>query len=693
MGIIKAATKLGFVAKGIRAEMSSLYDIPKPIIAHVRTDQNAGHFVVIYKASRRWLRIMDPADGTVRNIDYGAFQGQWSGVLILALPGELFTSQNLKVSSTRRFYLLIQPHSTLAIEALVGAVLYTLLGLSTALYVQKIIDDILPSSNQTLLNILSIVMLAVILLQICFSVGKSFIVLRISQRLDAQLVMGYYKHLLYLPQTFFNSMRVGELISRVNDAMKIRLFISDSAIDLVVNILVLVLSLSLMFLYSAELAVVASLMIPIFMCIYAVTNRLNRETQRGLMASSAELETRLVESIGSVATIKQFALERSEISKTETSLVRLLKASYRSSYHAILSNASSYLAIRVLTVIVLWYGAGLAIRRSITPGELMSFYTLFGYLTGPVFGIVTMNRTIQDALVATDRLYEIMDLEREADDGQISLTGGAIGSLEFTSVTFSYGSGQIILRDLSFKIAMPSFTAIVGQSGSGKSTLVALLQKTYSLDGGSIKIGEFDIRYIAPEELRRRIALVPQQVTLFAGDIVDNVAVGAGSPDFRSVFRACKLAGMDDIIEGLPMKYHTPLGENGLALSGGQRQRIAIARALYRRPDILILDEATASLDADAELYVKLLTRRLQIAGMTIIVISHRLNTIMEADQIIVLGGGRLQETGRHADLIRRNGPYRRLWTSAPPVLDDRIAGVFSNNVIGQRLPRWIGGL
>ena len=674
LGMVQAAEKLGFTAKGVRGSFESLGKIPLPAIAHVIVDDARYHFVVIYRVTRKHIIVMDPGDGRVHKVPHGEFEEQWTGVLILLLPGEHFQQGNEATSVLERFWQLVLPHRTIMTQALVGATVYTLLGLSTSIYVQKIVDHVLVGGNRNLLNMMSMVMLVLLVMQIFIGSMKSLFVLRTGQKIDSQLILGYYKHLMELPQRFFDTMRVGEIISRVNDAVKIRRFINDVSLGLVVNVLVVVFSFGLMFLYSWRLALIMLGVIPLYSLIYFITNRINRKNQRRLMERAADLESQLVESLNAAPTIKRFGLEDVANLKTETRFVRLLRTVYRSGTTSIFAGNASEFSARLFTILLLWIGAGFVIDQEMTPGELMSFYALIGYLTGPVNSLIGMNQTIQDALIAADRLFEIMDLEREEiEAGKMELTPSGVGSIRFTNVSFRYGTREQVFRRLNLVIPEGKTTALVGESGSGKSTLVALLQCLYPLDEGRISIGDVDLQHVDRASLRRLMGVVPQQVDLFSGTIVDNVAVGDFLPDMQKVLRVAKQVGLAGFVEQLPQGYHTHLGEDGALLSGGQKQRVAVARALYRDPKILILDEATSSLDSGSEQYVQQTVRMLQEEGRTIILIAHRLSTVVHADKIVVLAEGEVAEEGTHRALMHRRGAYFRLWQHQfPPVAQAR---------------------
>jgi ATP-binding cassette subfamily B protein len=278
-----------------------------------------------------------------------------------------------------------------------------------------------------------------------------------------------------------------------------------------------------------------------------------------------------------------------------------------------------------------------------------------------------MNKTVQNALIAADRLFEIMDLERENDENSIQLQKELTGDIRFENVSFSYGTRVDVFENLNLFLKKGELTAIIGESGSGKTTLASLLQKLYPLKSGKIMIGEININYIENQSLRKIVGSVPQQLNLFAGNVIENIALGEFEPDLQKIIEICSMLGMTSFIEKLPAGFHTYLGENGASLSGGQKQRLAIARALYKDPEILILDEATSSLDSESETFVQKTIQQIKNQGKTIIIIAHRLSTVVNADKIIILENGKVVEQGSHSDLYAMQGRYFQMWKKQVP--------------------------
>ena len=670
LGLIKAAEKLGYTAKGVKGGLDSLPKIPLPAIAHVIVKEVLQHYVVIYKVTDKYIEVMDPGDGQIHKKSIAEFEKEWTGVLILMVPNESFVKKDEKVSNISRFFFLLKPHKSILFQALFGAIIYTVLGLSTSIYIQKLTDFVLVDGNKNLLNLLSIGMVVLVIFQIFIGTSKTVMVLKTGQLIDSRLILGYYKHLLKLPQRFFDTMRIGEIISRINDAVKIRAFINDTAISLIVNVFIVFFSFALMFIYSWKLALAMALIIPLYALVYFITNKLNRKQERKVMERAADLETQLVESLNSVKTIKQLSLEDFANLKTETRFINLLHTGYKSGLNAIFSGNSSEFLSRIFTIVLLWFGGYLVIDQTITPGELMSFYAIIGYFTGPVASLIGMNKSVQNALIAADRLFEIMDLEREEEENKFELDKQHQGNLVFQDVSFSYGTRVDVFEKLNLQIPHGKITAIIGESGSGKTTIAALIQKLYPLNDGNIYIGNVNIKYTSNESLRNYVGIVPQNLDLFAGNVIENIAVGEFHPNMERILDICKQIGILDFIEELPNGFQTWLGENGASLSGGQKQRLAIARALYRDPQVLILDEATSSLDSISEEQVQKCIRNLKQQGKTIVLIAHRLGTVLQSDKIIVLEKGKLMEEGSHNELYEKHGKYYQMWQKQMPELN-----------------------
>ncbi|MCH7412112.1 peptidase domain-containing ABC transporter [Belliella sp. R4-6] len=667
LGMIEAAKQLGFDAKGVKVNNNQISELPCPSIAHVIVRGRLHHYVVILKTTDLEVTLMDPAIGKVQIMTTEEFFSIWTNVVLLIDPNESFEAKNEKYSVAKRFWFLLKPYSFIFTQILIGSVFAVILGLATSLYIQKIIDNVLPNDNGNLLNLMGVMMICIILFSVVLGHFKGILTLQTGQKIDAKLILGYYKHLLKLPQQFFDTMRTGEIISRINDAVKIRAFINDVIVGFIVNIFVLIFSFTLMFVFYWKLALLMLVVIPLYVLIYYFSNKVNKKTQRELMENSADLEAQLVESLNAVSTIKRFGIEDFTNLKTEGRFINLLKSIYESGTNSIWIGNASGMVTSLFTVILLWIGTTFVLKNELTAGELLSFYAIMGYFTGPVASFISMNKTIQDSLIAADRLFEIMDIDTDSNEGKVQITEDHIGNIQFKDVVFSYGTRSQVFDGLNLEMEAGKITAIVGQSGSGKSTLMSIIQKVYPISSGRVYIGKQNLEYIHGGSLKKLIGVVPQNIHLFAGNILDNIAVGDFNPDIEKVLRICQDLGILEFIEELPNGFKTYIGENGVSLSGGQRQRLAIARALYKDPSILIFDEATSALDSESESYTMKTLYDLKDKGKTVILIAHRLSSVISADKILVMDKGLLIESGNHEELLVKQGIYHNMWQKQMP--------------------------
>lgn len=663
LGIVDAFNKLGFDAKGVRAEFDSLQIVPKPAIAHVIVKEILQHFVVVYKVGRSTLEYMDPSDGKMHKVSHEDFKKMWTGVLVLVEPKKTFVAMDKTTGNVKRFWQLFRPHRSALVQSLFGAIIVSVLGLSTSIYVGKITDYVLVDGNVNLLNLLSILMIAILLLKVFIGLTKNIMMMKTGQCIDVALILGYYKHLLTLPQQFFDTMRVGEIVSRIGDAVKIRNFVNNVVVELTVNVMILLFTVVLMLIYSWKLTLILLVAIPIYGILFFAFNRLNRKYQRKIMERSADLQAQLVESLDSIGTIKRFGIEDFTNVKTENRFIAMLRSIFAAAKGGLYVSGGIQIVEQSMVIAILWIGSSQVIDQNITPGTLMMFYSLVGYVTTPISSLISSNSTIQEALIASDRLFQIMDLEQEeTNNDKITLSTDMIGDICFDNVTFRYGLRKFVFDNFNLTIQKGRTTAIVGESGSGKTTLISLLQNIYPIQRGKIKIGDYDIGRITNKSLREKVSVVPQQLELFAGTVIENIALGVTNPDMQRVVEVIKKLGLENFIDDLPQGLDTRIGEHGTSLSGGERQRLAIARAVYRNPEIILFDEATSSLDTLAEKDVKQVIKQLASEGKTIVIIAHRLSTVHDADTIVTLSHGKIVEMGTHVELLAKGGVYSRLW-------------------------------
>jgi len=526
LGLVRAAQQLGYSAKGVRATPEALARAPMPTIAHVTVATGAHHYVVVERADARSVWLMDPDGGERRTESRADFDARWTGVLLLLAPASGGMAAADVASRTERVWQLVRPHRGALTQALLGALVYTLLGLATSIYVQKLVDSVLADGRVGPLHVMTVAMLAIALAQTLIGGLRSALMVHVGQHIDAGLVLGYYGHLLKLPQSFFDRMRVGELTSRVTDAVKIRAFVGEVIVEAAANVLVITASAAMMFSYDWRLAAWTLGMLPLYAGLYAVGSRLNRRQQRALMERAAALEAQIVESLSAAGTVKRFGLEGHAALTTEAKFVRLFRSVGTAARTSIWIGNAGMLVSRLGTIGLLWLGASRALAQELSAGQLMSCYALLGFLTGPALALVGFSRAVEEARVASDRLFEIMELEPEGRVAPVPLIREHTGDVRFEHVSFRYGGRAAALTDVSFTCARGSVTALVGESGSGKSTIASLVQRLYEVDQGRILIGAQDLANVDLASLRRLVGVVPQTIDLFTGSILENLALG-----------------------------------------------------------------------------------------------------------------------------------------------------------------------
>ncbi|MBK3518390.1 peptidase domain-containing ABC transporter [Carboxylicivirga marina] len=651
-GLIKAAECLGFDVKGIEIDSSDLKDIPTPAIAHLKLAGGTHHFVVIYKLGKKSVRVMDPAFGKMVAMSIDDFSKKWTGVMILMIPAADFTPGNHSISNVKRLWNVIKPHKAVFIQSAFGALAFSVLGLSTAFYIQKLTDFVLVGHNRNLLHLLGVIMMLVFVVQLLIGVLQSWFVLRVSQNIDISLISGYFRHLIQLPQKFYDSMRIGELISRVNDAVKIRNFINQIAVESVVDVLIITIAFLVMMVFSWKLALLAYAVIPVYLLLLFITNTINKRLERSKMEETAELEIQLVESLRAIKTVKQMGAEEHFANGVDNRLVKVLGHVYKSGKLDIFSNSGMSFINRILTLTILWSGALLVIDTELSSGELMSFFAISAFFTGPVARLAAINKSWHGALIAMDRLFELLEMKGEQETQQtMAFDKDDVGDVVFKNVTFSYTLEQDLFEGFDLLIKNNTISVLLGDSGCGKSTIGALIQGLYPVGAGQLTIGGNEIKYINLNDLRKTVGIVPQNIELFAGNVIDNIALGDANPDIRRINQIIKQLQLNDTIEQLPEGLYTWLGENAIQLSGGQRQRLAIARVLYLNPQIYIFDEATSFLDDRSESIVKDIILQLKDEGRTIIMVAHRMSVIDIADEVFVFERGQVIQSGTVKEL------------------------------------------
>ncbi|KXY30540.1 peptidase domain-containing ABC transporter [Bacillus sp. FSL K6-0067] len=664
-GLMEAGEKLGLEVKGVRAtDSEALKEIPLPAIAHVVVDGGMLHYVVIHKIKKNKIYVADPGKGHITYL-VDEFCKMWTGILVLMTPGQQFQKGKDSQGTFVRFLSLLKQQTNLLVPLFFASVFLNVFGLLGAFYFKFLIDDIVTNQLMQTLHIVSIGIIVLYIFKVLLSYFRTHLILYLSRRMDIQLMLGYYRHVVKLPMNFFETRKVGEIISRFMDASKIRDALSTITITLMMDVVMVVVGAVLLYIQSSVLFGVTLLLIPFYISVILVFHKPYERINQEEMESNAKLTSYLVESLNGIATVKSYNAEKEVFFQTESRFVHLLKHVFK---RGMLSNLQGSIKLGLELIggtVILWVGAMQVQKGHMTIGELITYHALLAYFLNPIENLIGIQPTMQSALVAGERLNEILDLDTEkGEKEEHKLTPKQLsGKIECSGVTFRYGTRKNILNNISFSIEPGSQVAFVGESGSGKTTISKLLMHYYSPQQGDIYYDDYHMKEIHRNALRERIAYVAQESFFFSASIYENLCFGLERQvALEDVIKVCKQACAHEFISELPSRYETMLEENASNLSGGQRQRLAIARALLKKPDILILDEATSNLDSTTEKHITDMLKELGERGVTVIMIAHRLSTIQHANQIIVMKKGDIIEQGSHEELLFHKGEYYCLW-------------------------------
>lgn len=672
-GVVTAAERLGFTAKCVQGEKEDLFsDFPLPCIAHMLVDGMLQHYVVIQKITKKEIVIADPGKGIVKlkpeeffgetATEGKAPQYQWSGVLILLTKNSSFKKGVETKGLFARFFYLLLPQKNLMLHIFLASLIFTFFGMLGAFYFKILIDTILPCGLLKMLTVVSVGMILLSLFKVALSIVRAHMLLYLSQKLDISLLLGYYRHVMDLPMNFFGTRRVGEIISRFTDAGNVRDAISGATLTIMIDTLMAVIGGVILCLQNGKLFLVTVIMVVLYAIIVLTFKDWYRKLNENVMENNAQLTSYMVESLNGIQTVKAYNAERKTKHVTELKFVKLLKSVFKLTW---VNNVQDGLKVTVELVggvVILWLGGISVIHGQMSIGGLITFNALLVYFLDPIRNLINLQPQLETAVVAAERLGEILDLEAEKTEAELHKTAPAslMGDITIRNLDFRYGTRQLVLENISLDIPQGSNVAFVGESGSGKTTLSKLLLHMYSPEKGEILIGDRSIEDIQIESIRDRIAYIPQETFLFSGTIYDNLTLGMDDVTMDDVIAATKMARAHDFINEMPLRYSSFLEENGANLSGGQRQRLAIARAMLKKPDVLILDEATSNLDSITERALDA-TIHEYAKDMTTIFIAHRLSTIKNCDKIFVMHKGKIVESGTHKELIALGGKYAEL--------------------------------
>ena len=665
LGLVKVAEELGFETRAFRADRTlfDLEGVTYPLIVHVIKDGRLPHYYVVYKKDKKYLYIADP-DPKVKmtKLTIEEFEKEWTGIVIALAPTPAYQPSKEKKNGLLDFVPLLFKQRQLVLHIVLATLLVTLINIVGSYYLQSIIDTYVPNQMKQTLTVISLGLIVVYILQQVLTYAQDYLLLVLGQRLSIDVILSYIKHVFQLPMSFFATRRTGEVVSRFTDANRIIDALASTLLSIFLDLSIVLILSVVLFSQNAHLFFLTILLLPIYaVIIFAFMKpfeRLNNET----MEANSVLSSSIIEDINGIETIKSLTSERSRYQKIDSEFVDYLKKSFAMSKAESLQKGLKHLAQLILNVLVLWMGAHLVMKQELSLGQLITYNTLLVYFTGPLENLINLQTKLQAARVANTRLNEVYLIDSEfAEKKPLQEREALDGDLVFEGVDYKYGFGANVLTDINLRIKRGSKVSFVGISGSGKTTLAKMMVNFYQPTKGTIRLGGRDIQQVDKTLLRQQINYLPQQPYVFNGTILENLLLGAREETSQEdILRAVEIAGIREDIERMPLNYQTELTTDGMGISGGQRQRIALARALLTDAPILILDEATSSLDILTE---KKIVDRLMALDKTIIFIAHRLTIAERSEKVFLMDQGRLKEEGSHEELLKKNGYYSHLVT------------------------------
>jgi ATP-binding cassette subfamily B protein len=549
------------------------------------------------------------------------------------------------------------------IEVFIASFFVQLAALANPLVIQLIIDKVIVQNSINTLNILGVLLLAVGVFEAVLTTLRTYLFVDTTNRIDMSLGSQIIDHLLRLPLRYFDKRPVGELSTRINELENIRQFLTGTALTVVLDALFSVVYIVVMLFYSWQLTLVGLGTIPLFVVVTLIAAPTVSRQLRSKAERNAETQSYLVEVMSGIQTVKAQNIELRSRFSWQKKYAKFVAAGFKTVLTSTLANSTSQFLSKLSSLLVLWVGAYLVLKQELTLGELIAFRIISSYVTTPILRLAQIWQNFQETGLSLERLSDIVDSPQEGEIDKNNIPLPAVtGAVKFENVSFRFAaSGPLQLSNVSVEFAAGEFVGIVGQSGSGKSTMMKLLLRLYDAESGRILVDGYDIAKVELYSLRRQIGVVPQDTLLFDGTVKENIALTNPDATDEEIIEAAQIAVAHEFIMTLPNGYNTRVGERGSALSGGQRQRLAIARSVLQRPKILVLDEATSALDYPTEKQIGLNLAR-AFKGNTVFFITHRLNTVSNADTIVVMDNSRMIEQGSHQELMAAKGHYFYLY-------------------------------
>lgn len=669
LGISNAAEDIGFKTIGVHISYAQFKEeVPFPCIVHWR--QN--HFIVVYKIKKDTVFVADPASGLIKYTKKEFLDGWISrkedsdeGIALLFEPQPEFYSVDGEKPDKAKFSFILQylkPYKKLVLQLFLGMLIGTMLQLIFPFFTQSIVDYGIGNNNINFITLILIAQITLYAAQTAVEFIRSWILLHISTRINISIISDFLIKLMRLPIGFFDTKMIGDLMQRIGDHQRIQAFLTSSTLNIIFSFISLIVFAFVLAFYSVKLLVVFFIGSALYVLWVMIFLKYRRELDYKRFTQSSAERSNLIQMITGMQEIKLNNCEKQKRWEWENIQAKLFKVSISGLRLSQCQQSGAVFINETKNILISFISAYAVINGDMSLGMMMAVQTIVGQLNSPVIQMINFIQSAQDAKISLERLGEIHNRENESEDGDGKTSiFPEDKSIFIENLSFHYDTlSDAVINDVSLNIPEGKVTAIVGMSGSGKTTLVKLLLGFYSPTRGNVRIGGINLSNIKPQAWRAKCGTVMQDGFIFSESIAKNIAIGKDHIDEQRLLHAAKIANIQDMIENLPLGYNTKIGQEGNGISQGQKQRILIARAVYKNPDYIFLDEATNSLDANNE---RVIMDNLQefFKGRTVIVVAHRLSTVKNADQIVVLNHGKITETGTHDELTAKKGEYYTL--------------------------------
>jgi len=664
LGLYQAASQAGFDATGFEASIKDLIGYAGILILHVTINNGLEHYMVNFGFERGKFIIWDPGAG-LTNMTESELEKIWlSRKCLEIVPNSTFRSEKEnKYSKIAWLRKAIAPEKEMLLASIGIGILISALGLVMALFTQKLIDKILPSHQMNVLIISSLLVFILLCSRLLLTAFRQIFLLTQGKLFNIRIVDDFYSSLMFLPKSFFDTRKTGDFVARLNDTMRIQRVIADIAGIYIIDILILIVTLIMIFYYSAMSAVITLFFLPFF---YIIVYRWNKgiiSAQHSTMAGYASSESNFIDSLGGIAEIKGMNWQHNFISRNENIYSEFQTRAFMLGKIKIKLSLITGLSGTLYLVIVLVYASLQVMASKMTQGELMAILSLSSALLPSVLDLALINIPFSEAKVALGRMFEFTQITAEGNGVEERREPLKIEKITLKNISFRFPGRKLLLSDISMIVRKGSVVSIIGESGCGKSTLANLILRFYDTGDGQIMFNDnCDVNDIDMQTWRSRIGIIPQEIHIFNGTILQNLITEVSEENLRDMAATISDFGLSGFLDSFPAGLLTLVGEEGINLSGGQKQLLAFIRVLLKKPDILVIDEGTSGMDRGTEIMIMKLIMRLK-SEMGILLISHRINMVRDlSDYIYLIENRCISDKGAHAELIQRDNLYKRFW-------------------------------